>query len=1530
MTVSPVHSRVGSRRWFVWLAILLAVSIISGEAKAEEIELPSGSTWRRVIEQVVAGRTYELCVSLAGDRVLATSRCRVLIDGPASTSISKTLHPGDTDFYVSLRFPAAGDVVITLTTEGVAHPVHVSVHWAVIPLSEDERTTIEAEPNDHWSIANELRLGQRVHGSADDVDYLNNREEGIRGLDWFRFDVSDGPVLVFFQLDLLDRDVAANLSLFKRNEEGQPVVYERGKDPTETIHDRERVRYSKHISRVLTNGVYYLRVNANHPAYVLRTYKYSIPPYDDPESSVSTGLHYLLNVGDAWFAQIPRGGNRYVRSDTLHETATRCTACHASVFPLEAALTANESGYAIPAPAAFQYLIERLYNSATPLYGDPTIHWQRYIGIPLQSQGLGSSVLMDFERQLSGFEQPSFRRFGPFIRAAWAHRETLPDDESNAVIPLESKFELAWRAWRLLREMGRRTGDGSYEEVASKVERLLTSDRSDERVETFQDRLHRLYGWSLIRPESMHTRIQREIAGILERQNPDGGWHEEDARSGPSSVYATGQTVWTLLSAGVSRDDPRIERALRFLLGTQRSFGGWFEETNHETFRTPMRETRYALMALSKANPRPPESTSRPPAPTANTPDLSVASILDGLDYRLPRPNVPSGVALDDILGLSNHASPLVRTSAATVLGGLADEQITVTLVGLLNDPSKLVRQAAAWSLRQRGNRGLGVEAILEALRSPSARTRRGATRVFAYQFHGMDHRTELAEELIRLMDDEDLWTRLQSMRSLRQWFYRTTDVSLRLRIVEKYVARMAVENNPSIQKALCQEMYVMLDENLGGGASLQRNLKQLPASVASAALNDRKRLEQAMLDILFGALQAGTSKQRELVLYSFDGTFLDGRTFARRPPNMLDIGNDREFGFLYTPSRPKLERTFSPVLSDPMLAPDVKCMAIELAMFFGLPGINQDPAIRLSLLSSLESKSPRLQAAAQAAVADLSMAGVDRQTAEFRLLVRLLNDRGVAVAPIARLLARTPDLLKQPEIYQGIHNHLQTDSAAVSNLAPILSSPLFIDREVLSILRRFWDGDRSVGERMTVLDILDSRESILSRSGLPADAAYILDQAVTNDAFVVRERGIDLMQRVDPAHPWVVPLLQKALRDPVYVNRRRALKLIGNKSVFWARDDALEILSELLEDANAQIRRFALTIVRDSPETIKHPAISSRVVAMINDGSLGSLASELFDQHAVQYEAATHLQGVTVRQLPSFEVFRRHINPLFYEPGSDGVACAECHATHAILRIVPPTPNSSMLMSDVLINYRSALKVIDFANPHQSRLLRKPLSPNVEHPAGGGGVPNGGTLTHGGGIRWAGRESTSYGLISSWVRTSQLLDSTGTDEYIFSSRASNPEFMPELAGDGDLTTVWMTGGPDHHVEYPVSLTVDLRRFQKLRGVLYAPRQETAEGRIREFRIHLSNDGRRWLPPVAEGVWPNERSLQYIDLRDRMARFVQFRALSSYGKDDAVAIAELRFETRSPSGTESTWHVPVTFLPLDRPPTDSRQGPDAK
>ena len=289
----------------------------------------------------------------------------------------------------------------------------------------------------------------------------------------------------------------------------------------------------------------------------------------------------------------------------MHDTATRCTACHPSSFSTEANLTAHRNGYEIRSKSNFQFVIDRLYNSNTPLYGDDGLFWQRFIGIPLQAQGKQGGILLDFERQVSCKETKTVERFGPFLARAWATRRDLPPDEQNGVVPLDSKFGFAWRDWRVLSELAARTGRAEFATAAASIAAILHDRAVDRRIETLQDRIHRLYAWSLIDKEAFASQIKRETLRVLRVQNADGGWHESEPGDGPSAVYTTGQLTWTLLRTGLPRDHPALVKACRYLLSQQQDFGGWFQTTTHENFRTPMRETRFAVMALAEAFPRP-------------------------------------------------------------------------------------------------------------------------------------------------------------------------------------------------------------------------------------------------------------------------------------------------------------------------------------------------------------------------------------------------------------------------------------------------------------------------------------------------------------------------------------------------------------------------------------------------------------------------------------------------------------------------------------------------------------------------------------------------------------------------------------------------------------------------------------------------------------------------------------------------------------------------------------------------------------
>jgi HEAT repeat protein len=1455
--------------------------------------------------ELKSGRTYRLVVTLESGPLGQGDRLRAELVGPGADRLTKVLHAGDPDLYLPYRPRLSGRGTLSLArdksaVEGAA-PFEVRVAWSELPLSEIERAAIEAEPNDSWKTANELRLGRDVYGTADDVDYLDNEDEGKTGIDWFRFDVlEESEILVYFQLDLLDRDVSANLRLYTIDPKtGTPLPYLKGKDPMEIVHDRERERYSKHVSRTFRRGTYYLEVNANHPDYILRTRVLKVPPYDDVAQAVEAGMHYIINVGDAWFAQIPREGNIYVRASNLHDTATRCTACHPSSFSTEANLVAHQNGYPIRSKSNFQYVIERLYNSITPLYGDGGLYWQRFIGIPLQAQGKQGGILLDFERQVSHCPTKTVERFGPFLQKAWESRQDLPPDEQNGVVPLDSKFGFAWRDWRVLSELALRTGRADFAHAAARLAEILGERAADKRVETLQDRIHRLYAWWLIDKTKFANKIKRETGALLALQNADGGWHEADSGPGPSAVYTTGQLAWTLMQIGLPRDHPAIGRAVRYLLAQQQDFGGWFQTTTHENFRTPMRETRYAVMALAEAFPRPgapcrgwgnrDERPARPPRSD------SLVHLLDDLENLWDVPEDDRARFASAIARQLDHSEPLVRAAAAASLGRLGHGESAVPLSRKLDDPSKIVWRAAAWALRRLGNQGFGLDSITASLKDPSPRVRRGATRIFAYQFQGMDQRKDVAERLIELTSDPDLWTRLQSLRSLRQWFYRTRDRTLKRRVVDAYLARMAQPEVAVVRKNLSEGLYIMLDENLGGGVSLQKNIEELPEAMRPGILEARRGLErEVLLKPVLTALERGSDLQRSLVVAAFDGSFFKGRYYARQPEAMIDVGNDREFGFLEAPPLDAVETAFAPLLAANLPA-GPRRQALQLASFFSLPSRTEKPSIQMALLRKLSDPDAEVRAVARGIVSDeLDLSSAEIDAGRLSVIRSALEAPEIERQAILQVIGRNQRLAERPEIRTAIRRLIENNEP-LKNLLPILKWPVVRDPELLALVLHDWP-TLAPAQRLAALEALFARAALVDVADPREQVMLVLRRAVNDPSPSVRDRalrGVNALPRLW-AGKGATGLLLAALADDTPSLRRLGLTLADSKAGFWTRPDALEYLKRLLIDPDAQVRLAALATVEQYRLISQSPLLARRVKALQSDPALKRRAAAVLVAQGIDPAKITPDVGLARARLLSFSTFRDKVNPLFYQAGEDKYACSNCHANHTILRVAEAGSAAAQSGEQLMINYSSALKVVNLGEPESSLLLRKPQSPQGQ----GGPDPDSPTgLTHVGGPRWSSAEHPAVKAILDWVRAASRAASAEGGLETLSADSYAPAYEPALAGDGDLATLWHTEFVGATPGYPHELVVDVGAQKAIEGLLYVPRQDMSNGRVKDFEIRVSDDARTWSAPLAKGRWTNDPAFKYVALPGRAARYVQLRGLSEVEGRPFMSAAEVAVET---------------------------------
>ena len=114
-------------------------------------------------------------------------------------------------------------------------------------------------------------------------------------------------------------------------------------------------------------------------------------------------------------------------------------------------------------------------------------------------------------------------------------------------------------------------------------------------------------------------------------------------------------------------------------------------------------------------------------------------------------------------------------------------------------------------------------------------------------------------------------------------------------------------------------------------------------------------------------------------------------------------------------------------------------------------------------------------------------------------------------------------------------------------------------------------------------------------------------------------------------------------------------------------------------------------------------------------------------------------------------------------------------------------------------------------------------------------------------------------------------------------------------AFDGDISTIWHTQWKKRNPGYPHFVIGDYGKTLELKGVIAVPRQDMDHGRVRRYRLELSDDAKTWRT-VAEGELANTDDLTEITFKQKeSARYIRFNALSPWDKSQPWAsMAELQ------------------------------------
>ena len=1213
--------------------------------------------------------------------------------------------------------------------------------------------------------------------------------------------------IVYFVLTVTDRDVPLDVDLFEagKNSAGDAdvVPFTDGQFVYQVEATQNYPGLYKFRTRILQPGKeYYIRVAANHPAFQLRTYEYGVPPYTVPQDAVRAGMDFLINMGDSWLSNTPRRGAVALRTTMQHSETQLCIACHSSQFTERGYLAAVHNGYAPTQRPALEFISDRLYNNARPLYGEPNTNWVRVIYTARTVSSRLPLLVDSFEKEVThDAPRPNFDiPYANFLKIHYKGVTTLPGDEADGCEPDVSPFEIAMQSWQ--------TFDLSYTQTKFK-------DWADER-----DHVESLavvavpkniidLNWKIMmlsdigRQTGNKTKYATQLDALINQlygyENAAGGWPYQFDKTAKPADFISYNAVLALAMAGHHPEsDPHLALAVKAMLAAQRPEGSWEGDPVYQGFNTPFRATQFAVMALSTLYPGDTKAknwnAAYPPPPTTlaknNTPLL--LSQLDQFWDPAPAATVRQ---IRDVL--DHDQQPLAREAAARALGHMADADSIPSLIHGLSDSSKMVQIASAYALRMTLSRRQqvapeGRKQLAAALASPDSRTRWGATRVFNQHFKELTTDAPLLAALEKDLNDPVPYVRFQAAAGIWRWYYWGIDQSqMRRDTLESLATRMNTETDPMVRRGLQESIYDLLDENTGYLSAWVR---------ASAQQDDKDKIntgyEEAVRDqaqVLAKVLRNGTPIGREGILnamwdfhirhYALPELKADTvsiglpavltkyvvgvpdlhRPGYEYPPyrEAVDfkydihngffqtrIGNDSDLIHFFHSSGPELEDALLACLTD---ADD--SMKIEVLKAGSTLSESGDARFALAALNLSEDKSEDVRATVryvyengQRGVLNLNSPAPDPGLVA-KVVEILQHGNPDSQAVLLPLLASLPDDSawgRQPEVLAALRSLLE-ETPHPANYARVLDASAAFP----ALMR-----DPAIQQQ--VLADLRSFNRDIQRAALQVSLEHFLGDPAMQPT--VKKAYADLNAQA-------LRLLIELVSDPKFLHRpagvaggaisqdqkyldhnagAKDINPIDNPIVF-------ETILNAVSNRDANVSAAALDTLRNVKDVEKRKEFHA-VMEQLQNSTNPRL--KLIAGNVLQGKKLSEaLKDVQPGSLLDFNYFVAKIEPILARPGPDGKACVFCHASHVIFKLAPPNAQGAFSPQDSKDNYTYAMRVVDVNNPTHSLMLIKPTRPTDS--AGNVGDY---LATHNGGQRWVGNESSQqYQTILEWVRGARL-----------------------------------------------------------------------------------------------------------------------------------------------------------------------------
>ena len=1289
----------------------------------------------------IAGKLCSLSVSVPTPSAMGDSgTIQVTLKDGDKMIASKPLHVGDPDLYLTFR---ATNATLELTSQ---HDQAIAPSIQVLAWPDKKMPNVEAEPNDSWQDANEFQLGKTMFATADDVSYIAPLNAGTKGFkrgyaqtpeyddrlpqggaDWFKFNFTEAtPKLVHFEIDLLERDnIPVDVSVFTiQNNQAKP--YEKGADPVTPPHEVQALPGNKFTTRVLTKGTYYVKVEARHPAYQMRTYIYDLPPYSNPvqaeaaRKAVRAGMDFIVSAGDSWHANTPRHGGIVNRVSNTHNETMGCVACHATHFPLRAELTAKQNGYAINKRAAVQFLTERFYNTTRPFYGYPEASWTRVISASANVLSRMAGLLNIYETEVTGERHTEYLKgVVNYLKLYYKGRTYLPNDESNGNTPLVSAYEVAMYSWKAFNEYAKQAGDAESIQYRDQVRKLIEQDRHKNLI----DLCYQTMAMTMIDASGYADKIKRNAERLLSLQRADGQWSMLFEPDSASVEFQTGHSLYTLALAGYRPDNAQIKRGVDYLLERQQEWGGWFDpRQSYENFRTPFRETQFAVMALSQLYPE----ANKQKGWNAATPKKFSDDPYVALEQMSNVWEQSNAQFLKRAKAYLQSPEPLLRQRAASVLGRLAVPEALLVLGQTFRDGTKMVQLSAAWAQRQTATK-LIVQPSAIFLRKPylppdviepeTERSRWGSTRFAAQHIALFTNHSNIDEQEPLYLKDSSPVVRMQAAKSLSQIFYWTKSEPFRWKIIDEIIARISTETHPWVRRNLIEALYSMADENVRYLYNNWIALLATPEDRERAKLGHRNHSLQ-MAKRIAAALETGNALQREGLLQAITefhlraGGYAGGGRYTR-------IGNDVENVQFYDDGAKLMEKALLPLIASDNLK--LRKQAIVAANTVRDQALD---ALPLLVLQQLNNSNAEIRNAAQ-------------ETYRLLPLAVQANNKQAAIGILKALLASPYPAaqtagLERLKVFSNQEARAEKLDAAVRDF--VLKAERNVAPAALLALAEFThlSGDAELQARVTTA--LQANDEGLQR----AAANLAMSQAEWRAALSIQAALTALLQNKDAA------------------KRRLVLGLVTDATVAQTDLSLPKFVAESYYDANDQVRAAALSAARRAPSLLKNPAVKAGLAKLMVDknASLQEQAvafvqgqGDAYLDGAAAIAKATANVGKASTSNLDYNFFVQRVMPILSAKGRDGNACMDCHYNHTVLKLNISDASGKWTEAQMRDNFTSALRVVDPMVPENSLILRKPVgNAEVEGTVGAKKVP------HGGGQRWTGTEDAAYRTMLEWI----------------------------------------------------------------------------------------------------------------------------------------------------------------------------------